>query len=426
MRNLLARKGETAVSWAPELILGVLALGLVLADGFHNFAGDPDVFYRYATAVGHGQLPYRDFAFEYPPLDIIPMVVPYLLGRLPIDFYRPLLFFQNVGLVLAIGAAVAWLVRRGAAHETLPRTLVQFGLAAVALEPIIMWRVDSAVTALTVVALMANARGRPITSGVALGAAIMTKVYPVAMVPVLALGHVAPRRWRRALWLLLACTVTIAAIALAVLAIAGGSATYFVDYLTQRGTQIESIPGALALLASSTGGSAATVVYGYGTLQVQSLLLPLLGQIMLVLTGAGVAALGLALWHRFRTDRQATGALRLSSQATYLAAAGLLVLVTSRILSPQYIFWIVPFVALVARRQALWLLAACLVTTFVYPLNYRQLIDEQLSLVLLVNVRNAMLLVLFVWLIWADLWAAMRSLVQRWPAGRRPVVSGRL
>lgn len=399
---------------------------MVLADGFHNFSGDPDVFYRYATAVGQGQVPYRDFAFEYPPLDIIPMVVPYLLGELPIAIYRPLLFFQNVGLVVAIGFAVAWLARRGAAHETLPRTLVQYGLAAVVLEPIIMWRVDSAVTALTVVALMANARGRPIASGVALGAAVMTKVYPVAMLPVLALGQASPRRLGRVLLLLVACALTLAAIALVVVAIAGGSAAYFVDYLTQRGTQIESIPGALAQLIAAAGGPAATVVYGYGTLQVQSLLLPLLGSLGMVVTGAGVAALGLALWHRFRTDSRAVGALRLSSQATYLAATGLLVLITSRILSPQYMFWIVPFVALLPRRQALWLVVACLLTTFVYPLNYKQFIAQEPSLLLAVNIRNAMLVVLFVWLIWADLWTAIRGFIPRWPTGRRAVDSGRL
>jgi Glycosyltransferase family 87 len=413
MRDRLAPTRVKAVGWAPELVLGVLALGVVLADGFHNFSGDPDVYYRYATAVGQGQLPYRDFAFEYPPLDIIPMLLPYLLGELPIEIYRPLLFFQNLGLVAAIGAAVAWLARRGAAYETVPRTLVQYALAVVVLEPIIMWRVDSAVTGLTVIALMATARGRPITSGVALGAAVMTKVYPVALLPVLVLGQAATRRLRRAFLLLVAFALTIAAIALVVVAFAGGSATYFVDYLTQRGTQIESVPGGLALLTAAVGGPAATIVYGYGTLQVQSLLLPLLGQLGTVVTGVGVVALGLALWHRFRVDLGAVGALRLSSQATYLSAAGLLVLVTSRILSPQYIFWIVPFVALLPRRQALFLVATCLLTTFVYPLNYKLLIEQQPPLLLVMNARNAMLLALFVWLIWADLWAAIRRLSGR-------------
>ncbi len=49
----------------------------------------------------------------------------------------------------------------------------------------------------------------------------------------------------------------------------------------------------------------------------------------------------------------------------------MVVLVTSKILSPQYLFWVVPFVALLSRPKTLVFWAACLLTTFVYPLNYR-------------------------------------------------------
>ncbi len=167
-------------------------------------------------------------------------------------------------------------------------------------------------------------------------------------------------------------------------------------------------PGPWRFWQPSWAAPAPTLLAGSALSKSSLPLLPALGLLGSAITVGGLVALGLAVWHRFTADRRAFGAMQLSSQATYLLAAGLLVLVTSRILSPQYIFWIVPFAALVARPKALLLLVACLLTTFVYPLNYRQFIDLDPSTVLAVNVRNALLLVLFCWLIWSDL----RSFVQ--------------
>lgn len=404
----------TSIAWAPELVLGALALWSVLAAGFGSFAGDPGVFYKYATAVGHGQLPYRDFAFEYPPLDMIPMILPYALaGGPPIEIYRFLLFVENVALLVAIGSGVWWLARRGAAHETPLRAVVMYGLGAFALEPVITWRVDATVTALTVIALMATVGRRPIAAGLALGAGVMTKAYPLAMLPVLMLGQISIRRWLPALRLLAAFAMTIFVLSLPLVFVAGTSSLYFVRYLVERGTQIESLQGAVALLASAAGGTTADISVAYGTVQVQSPLVPLLGLVGTVMTVAGVTVLGLAIWHRFRADRHAFGQMQLSSQAAYLSATGLLVLVTSRILSPQYIFWIVPFAALIPRRQALLLVVICLLTTLVYSFNYQQLIGVEAFPVLLVNFRNVLLLALFVWLIWPDLWASIRGLAHR-------------
>ena len=91
-----------------------------------------------------------------------------------------------------------------------------------------------------------------------------------------------------------------------------------------------------------------------------------------IVTVAGRWADGpcLAAWHRFAPICVPAGRCSCQARPTYLLAAGLLVLATSRVLSPQYLFWIVPFAALLAG-QGTALLVACLLTTLVYPLNYR-------------------------------------------------------
>ena len=73
-----------------------------------------------------------------------------------------------------------------------------------------------------------------------------------------------------------------------------------------------------------------------------------------------------------------------------------------KVLSPQYLIWPIPFVAVlggqVGRRARLTMVAACILTTLVYPWAIQHLMLFEGWAVLLLNVRNALLIGL-----WADL-----------------------
>jgi len=267
---------------------------------------------------------------------------------------------------------------------------------------------------LTVLAVVAAAYARPILSGAALGTAIVGKLYPLAMLPALTLGQVRGKRFRPAVLLVAASVVTSVLIVVPFVLIGGAGAFSFLEYAIERGVQIESVPGALALLADVVGGPEAQIFHGFGTFQVDS---PLIGPLATLLTLATVlfiAALGLALWHRFRVERRTDGGLRPPTQITHILAALMVALVLSRILSPQYLIWVVPFVALESRPKALVFWVACLLTTFVYPLHYY---DDFLAkapyTVWAVNIRNAILVAFTVWVIWPDFRAALAEIAGR-------------
>ena len=82
-------------------------------------------------------------------------------------------------------------------------------------------------------------------------------------------------------------------------------------------------------------------------------------------------------------------------------------------LSPQYLFWAVPFVALVSRPKTLFFWATCLVTTFVYPNNYQELLNQEAYTIWAVNLRNAMLVLFTVWVIAPDVIGAVSSVRSR-------------
>jgi hypothetical protein len=91
-----------------------------------------------------------------------------------------------------------------------------------------------------------------------------------------------------------------------------------------------------------------------------------------------VLALGWLLWWRQRSDLGISYALPDAA-----LTATVLFVVTSRVISPQYMVWLIGLAAAclvrpdtTQRPVACLLLAACLLTTLDFPLLYRELRDD--------------------------------------------------
>ena len=102
---------------------------------------------------------------------------------------------------------------------------------------------------------------------------------------------------------------------------------------------------------------------------------------------------------------------------TLATASVLVLLVTSKVFSIQYVVWIVPFAALLPRRQ-FWLAAAVgRADDADPPAAVRELVKQEALPILILNLRNGLLLVLLT-LVLRDLAGKPRvvSLQQRPPA----------
>ena len=333
-----------------SLVAALLVLGgttaLVPAFGLGPEAGDLHVFAGYGARIVEGAVPYRDVALEYPP-GALAAIVPPAIGS-PSEHTYAVRF--EWGMLALFATTIVLLARR-------PRAAFLVALLPLLLGPLALQRFDALPALLTLVALFLALRRRSAWAGAALGIGTAVKLYPVLLLPLLVIGAGRKAGARAVAAFAAACVASF----LPFLVLSPhGVVESFRDQLG-RHLQIETPLASLALLAHSFGVLNVGLVserhsFGLGGTS---------GTLLAALTSlAFLGALALIWLNAPRLVRSDQG-LVLAWAATLCTAV-----VLGRVLSPQYLIWLVPLVPLVSWR-ATWLLVASLVLTNIwYPVHY--------------------------------------------------------
>jgi hypothetical protein len=117
------------------------------------------------------------------------------------------------------------------------------------------------------------------------------------------------------------------------------------------------------------------------------------GPVLVVLIGAAIVLATL----RFRRDRDHLGRVPRSSLVLATVATILALLVGSKVLSVQYVIWILPFVPFLPVRLRWLALAVVALSTAIYTTDYTALWRLQPAMIGALVVRNALLLALWAW-----------------------------
>jgi hypothetical protein len=298
-----------------------------------------------------------------------------------------------LGEVIVICLAVA-LVALGAGRRRVLAVLGFAALAVVALGPVVLSRFDLWPAALTAAALAALLSGRLRLGHLALGAAVAAKLYAAVLVP-LTLVYVWQRFGRREALVCGGLMLAVVATAWApflVLAPHGVWHSFWVQ--ASRPLQIESLGAAVLLAAHHAFGLGLTVDSSHGS---QNLAGAGPNTVAVVLSVLQLIAL-LVTWILFARGPATRERLLLASAAALVAFVAF-----GKLLSPQFLIWLIPVVPLVAGRRGLTaslLLASALVLTQLwFPYRYWELALHFGALESwLVLIRDLVLVALFVYL----------------------------
>jgi hypothetical protein len=386
--------------WSPLALL-LLAAGwaatLWISPWSDERVNDLFVYRVFTEPVLDGGLPYRDVFLEYPPLAAPAIGLPGLLGTGEEVFrwaFAGWTFLLAAAVVVLCGALAA---RTGGDAR---RALLAAALMPLLCGALARTHFDLAPVALLLGALLLLARGRPRSGMALLGLAAMTKGFPVVAAPV-ALAWLATRVDRRAL--VQSAAALLAALALpaaAAVAMSPSGAWGAVTYHLERPVQVESLPASGILLLDELGAGDADSVKSHRS---DGLEHPAANALAAVGVAAmlGFLVLLAALASRGAPAGRDARQLVLASLTAVAAFAAL-----GKVLSPQYMLWLLPLGALAfawrLHALAAAIAAAAVLTQIEFPVRYFDLVDREPFPVAVVAVRNLVLL--------AVLFLALRAL----------------
>jgi Glycosyltransferase family 87 len=344
-----------------------------------------------------GGVPYRDVAFEYPPGALPAIVAPEYLSH-TFEGYAQVFAAGMVlcGVAAIVFAAIA-LARLDAGVGRTAAALSLPALSPVLLGPLLLTRFDLLPAALAVGALAAVLAGRDRLGGGVLGLGVAVKLWPALLLP-LFLAWWRRRQDRRiALTGLVICIGVAAAIVLVPwIALAPAE---LVESLWRQGSrplQIESLGAAVLLALHHAFGMPLDWASSSGSQNLTGAVAVVAAAVTSV---AQLAVLGW-LWWRF-----ARGPFVDERLVRYAAATVVAFVALGKVLSPQFLIWLVPLVPLVAGARGvaagLLLACSCLLTRGWFPDDYWALVKQFDSTASwLVLARDATLLALLGLLAW--------------------------
>ena len=385
---------DVKARWGSSLALGlaaaVIQAALALAISGARLQGgleDTDAYSRHAAMIRQGMIPYRDFPVEYPPMALPVFLAASFASRGPagfrVAFAVEMLLFNAVAVLLV----ARWVGTRQSAARVRP-ALAWYTLSFLILSRLMVTRYDGAPMALGFAAALAWASGRGVAGGVLASLGALAKVFPSMVAVVSMVGDLSRRKVRGAV--AFASTTIVGAAAWVVVGSTRGVSSAL-RYHTGRGFEYGSLYSGAQMLAAKLAGVEITIARDHASF---STITDWSGAMMAWVLPAQAAALATVCVVFARRGMR--------ERVRYSGAAVLAYIITGKVFSPQYLIWLMPFMAVVdgpIAPRVRRLFATVCALTLLAPASLRTLPRTSLWVILPYNARNVLIVGLFLLLV---------------------------
>ena len=364
--------------------------------------GNAGVPRQFAVKILDGQVPYSDFFSEYPPLALLSFLLPALFSTT-----QPAYGFLFAVEMLLLDLVVLFILAKFASRFKIRvwRVLSVYTLCLLAIGPIVTGRYDLLPATLVLVALYAFVSGRHKTAWAVLALGATAKIYPVIIAPLFALYLLRHRQYRQLTQGIAIFGGVLLAINLPWIIINADGFWQFISYHLERGLHSESSYGSVLLIGQIMGLTQVEGAMTYGSWNLSSPMADTLSQVSSYITASLLmflyALYARRLWKKsgniagvemFRRNGATELMLRYSLLAVFI------MLLTSKLFSPQFLIWLCPLIPLVRARWRYvpWVLFLVIggLTQYIYPHYYLDFEAFVPYLVIMLAIRNFLLVVM--------------------------------
>ncbi len=383
---------------ARPLSIFALIHGVIFITYFANLShlvGFAQIEREVAINILDGQVPYRDFLTEYPPLALLSFLLPALLFP-----SQPVYSLAFAVQILLIDLVVLCLLTAFASRLKMKtwQVLGIYSLLLLAIGPVVTARYDLLPAMLVLASLYAFISGRYKTAAAALALGVTAKIYPAIIIPFFVIYLLRKRQLARMIPASIVFIGIVAALVLPWLVLSADGFGQFLSYHTQRGLHSESSYGSVLLVAAIMELTRVTGELSFGSWNISSPAADSLAAASPYISiGLLLILYALYAWKLWQQSENG-GVAPISLLLRYCLLAVLVLLLSSKLFSVQFLIWPLPLLPLVwgRWRHIPWIifLVAAGLTQFIYPYHYVEFELGTPYLVWMMAGRNLLLVIL--------------------------------
>lgn len=290
---------------------------------------DIQLYDWWAGNILDGHFPVNDEMWQYPPLAALIFAAGYAIAPNSYGFVTLELIADFGVLLMLISAARTSSAKSGAPTNHTPALI--WVMSPLIMGPVMLGRFDMFPTAIAVAALLLSNSARD--TGILAAIGTLLKVWPALLLAGTKRAQLVPTL----MWYTISLVI-------------GGSLLKSLwsesfGFLTEqkaRGLQIESV-GALPFMIWNATSHSVTSEFRYGAIEVVA---QNTGLVSLAITATALFLLGTIAWWRL------SGSLEDMKPADVALTVVLIAIATSRVLSPQYMVWVLGLIAVAALNKS--------------------------------------------------------------------------
>ena len=387
------------------LALLVLAVGHIILFKKYFVEGsfDVELYFSYASRMASGIMPYRDFAVEYTPGALLVFLIPRWFA-VAVDSYSKAFAMEMAIFDLACLLMVFLLARRLKLSPF--GAITVYTLAVISVSSIAVQRFDFAPAAITLGAVFAFGKGHYKTSWVLLAIGTLVKLYPIALGPLFFIYQWRHQRWQKVVLPIMLFGAVVLAGTVPFWRLSPEGFMHAFSLQSGRNLQIESSYASVLFMLYALGRTVVGVFQGPVSWDLESPYATGIANISFVVMFFAAAAVYVSYllpYGRKPADNNGPPELSaLGRLVNYSLLLTLVLLLTSKVFSTQFVVWLVPFIPLVTgrARPAVWVsfIGAGFFSWYTYPIHYWDLRLLNLTPMQVIAFRNLLFLLMAFWL----------------------------